>query len=493
MKTNFDWRSLIGRQSISQPVIEASGPVKRVRSPRHVRATIHLPPGVGYNDLVKITAGSNPKQLIEAAAGWPPGSMVVSPNMDNAQYVDAVLADPRILRKPVPWEGPSWTNGASIADSISIGMYQDGTECEVEIPETQIQIMGQVGSGKSLGGAWNALGEMITRNDVVVWGIDIKKGLQTLGPLAPGLHRIATTPAEAIDLLRDANNLITPRTNFLSSEGLGKWFRGCGLKYLIVWIEEAPFVMTELGSKGIQLWTETVKAARSAGITVAWSLQRADFREIPKVASSQATKWCFGVQTKKEANFGLSAIQKERGCTPEIWGQRRPGMSYIDAPNIMESLVAMPLRAWWFGRDDSTIRAHAARFPWEDRPYDDIMEEYFKAKANGEVVVGDLPLYKRPVTTRARAKPEPTPTPSKPKLNRDQKAKRGREMMLAWLSKNIGKTVVYQDFKDVVALAEFKRGWGYKIMDEFVAEELVEKIISDQGVSWKILPQKGNS
>src|SRR5690348_8699414 len=220
------------------PVSTYDGPVKRIRPSRNVYATIELPDGMGVDDLTANKAGANMLQKIEAAAGWPPDTMTVYPNMDNARYADVILSDPRILRKPVRWEGPSWTNGASIADSISIGMYQDGTECEVEVPATQIQVMGQVGSGKSLGGAWNALGEMITRHDAVVWAIDIKKGLQTLGPLVPGLHRVATTPADAIDLLRDANNLITPRTNYLSSDGLGKWSRGCGINYLIVWIEE---------------------------------------------------------------------------------------------------------------------------------------------------------------------------------------------------------------------------------------------------------------
>ena len=349
-----------------------------------------MPHGVAFKDFINGTSTSSIRDRVEAAAGWPPGSMVVSPNFDDASLIDVTLSDPRILRDPVLWEGPSWMGGASIADSLSIGMYQDGSECEVEVPASQIQIMGQVGSGKSLGGAWNAISEMITRPDCIVWAIDIKKGLQTLGPLVPGLHRVATTPADAIDLLRDADNLITPRTNFLSSEGLGKWFKGCNLQYLVLWIEEAPYVMDALGSKGIKAFTDTVKAARSAGITVAWSLQRADFTELPVKVRDQATKWCFGVQDVKASKFGLSKVQIEAGCRPEMWGQRRPGMSYIDAPNIPEYNVATPLRAWWFGPDDSLISEHVKQFPWEAREQDEIMKEYFAAKARGETTFFDL-------------------------------------------------------------------------------------------------------
>ena len=470
------------------------GPVKRVRPARCAYATIELPDGMGVDDLTANKAGATLLQKIEASAHWPPGTMTVSPNLDNARYADVRLSDPRILRKPVPWEGPSWTagasGGASIADSISIGMYQDGTECEVEVPATMIQVMGQIGSGKSLGGAWNALSEMITRYDCVVWGIDIKKGLQTLGPLVPGLHRVATTPADAIDLLRDANNLVTPRTNYLTADGgLGKWTRDCGIKYLVVWIEEAPYVMNELGSKGKQVWLETVKAARSAGITVAWSLQTARFTEVSTIARGQATKWCFGVQDSREAKFGLSEVQKDRGCTPEKWGQRRPGMSYIDAPNIDESKVGMPLRAWWWGKNNSRLKAHAAEFPWEDRPYDDLMEEYFKAKANGEVIIGSLPIYKRPVTEPEPKDTVPVKTTPEPKpMSQMQRGAIGRKMWEDFMASNVGKIVTTDDLRAIAATVGMSNPWVKLQRSRYVSEGKLKKHGGGKAVTWEIMP-----
>lgn len=485
------------RSPVVPEIVEHDGPVKRVRPARHVKATIRLPDGVGYDDIVAGGSRSSIIQRVEAAAGWPPNTIVAVPNIHNARFVNAILSDPRILRKPVRWEGPSWTNGASIADSISIGMYQDGTECEVEVPATQIQIMGQVGSGKSLGGAWNALAEMITRHDVVIWGIDIKKGLQTLGPLAPGLHRVATTPADAIDLLQDANNLITPRTNYLSSEGLGKWFRGCGIKYLVLWIEEAPYVMDALGPKGKKVWVDTVKAARSAGITVAWSLQRAGFTEISTIARGQATKWCFGVQDSKEANFGLSSAQKKAGCSPEKWGQRRPGMSYIDAPNIPESMVAMPLRAWWFGKDDSVLREHSSKFPWQDRPYDDLMAEYFQAKARGEIAFIDLKPAKKigvaPVDSEGElSEPEPTrPTAKadiKATLNQKQRGAIGKKMVADFITVNAGRTVTTKDMLDIVETLGLTRPWINAQLEGYVKKGKINKHKGKHVVNWEILP-----
>jgi hypothetical protein len=486
-------------EAVSLPIY--TGPVKRTREARNVRATIALPKGVAYKDFVAGTVKSSIRDRVEAAAGWPPGSMVAAPNFDDASLVDIVLADPRILNQPVMWEGPSWTGGASIADSISIGMYQDGTECEVEVPASQIQIMGQVGSGKSLGGAWNALGEMITRPDCIVWAIDIKKGLQTLGPLVPGLHRVATTPMDAIDLLRDADNLITPRTNYLSSEGLGKWFRGCGLKYLVVWIEEAPYVMNELGSKGIKAFSDTVKAARSAGITVAWSLQRADFTELPTKVRDQATKWCFGVQDARASKFGLSKVQIERGCQPEMWGQRMPGMSYIDAPNITEAYVAQKLRAWYFGDNDSLISAHAKNFPWQERKQDEIMVEYFEAKARGETSFYDL--GKRPdANANARistpAPVGPTPDPLKPAtiknvMNQKQRGVIGRKLVDEFILRNEGKHIRTRDLLDIVESLGLTRPWINLQLNDYVKKGKIVKHKKDRAVTWEIVPNSNDS
>jgi hypothetical protein len=492
MKTNI--RDMLKRRTGNGKtalITEYDGPVKRIRVSRNVHATIQLPPGVGYKDFVAGTVKSSMKDKMEAAAGWPPGSMVVSPNFDDASLIEATLSDPRILRKPVPWEGPSWTGGASVADSISLGMYQDGTECEVEIPATQVQIMGQVGSGKSLGGAWNALSELMTRPDCVIWAIDIKKGLQTLGPLVPGLHRVATTPEAAIDLLMDANNLITPRTNYLSSEGLGKWFRDCGLQYLVVWIEEAPYVMDALGSKGIKAFTDTVKAARSGGITIVWSLQRADFRELPVKARDQATKWCFGVQDVKASKFGLSKIQIEAGCQPEMWGQRLPGMSYVDAPNIGEHHVATPLRTWWFGENDSLITEHVAQFPWEARPYDQIMKEYFAAKERGETTFFDLgkPVEAvkdkvETVVTRPARPAKPAPAP----LNQKQRGLIGRKLIDEFIDKRRGETIVASDLNEIADSLALTRPWINLQLIDLVNRGEIVKHKKDRSVTWEILP-----
>ena len=88
------------------PIPVYEGPVKRIRPAKNVYATIQLPSGMGVDDLTANKSGATLIQKIEAAAHWPPGTMTVFPNMDNARLADVILSDPRILRKPVLWEGP---------------------------------------------------------------------------------------------------------------------------------------------------------------------------------------------------------------------------------------------------------------------------------------------------------------------------------------------------------------------------------------------------
>lgn len=469
-----------------------SGKQRREKVDRRVKATIKMEPGGTAEDLIKSV------RKIESAAGWPPGTMTATPNIDHAGKADVVLSDPRTLRKPVEWPGPSYIGG-SIADPISVGLYQDGTECEVKIPETQIQVMGMVGSGKSLGGAWSTLAEIVTRTDVVVWAIDITKGMQTLGPLAPAIHRIATTSEDAMQLLADANALIKPRTEYLAKKGLGKWRKGCGLKYLVVWIEEIPDVVEALGDDGEALWIKSVKAARSAGITFAWSLQRADYSQIPTITRGQAIKWCFGVADSHEASFGLSEVQNAGDCSPELWGQRQPGMSFLDAPSISESKVCMPLRTWYWSDDDSMIKEFAAQYPASDRPYDSVMMRVLEEVEPTEPVAD----VAEPVEADTDEDPGEETEVEDADLDSDlepldgdfafEKAKRdtmepveARAAVRAWLVAHAGQRVSNADLVEARKATGYGRAWGYKVMGEFESIGLVAREDTTDGIVWRV-------
>jgi len=326
-----------------------------------IKGKMQLPPGEKTPADVKKKVDA-----IEGGLRFPPGSVVLADDEDDASQMHVTVTDPRTMRKPIPWPGPS-RPGASIAEPLRIGLYQDMREALHVLPDSHLQIMGQSGSGKSIGGCWNYLAEIITRPDAAAFVVDLSKEDQTAGPLRDGLHRLITTKAELVQFIRALHKLVPERTKWLASHGYQRWQEGCGLAFLVIWIEEASKVFDEIGSRDEELLLQIIKELRSAGGRVVMSLQRSDYSQMPTIARGQLGKMCFGVAESDDAAFGLSERQKEAGASPELWGEHQPGMAYLDVPGVPETHYAVPLRTFAWGKTDreanANMRAHAAQYP----------------------------------------------------------------------------------------------------------------------------------
>jgi hypothetical protein len=325
-----------------------------------IKGELELPAGKKtVDDVAKKTA------YMESGMGFPAGAVQVAGDERRADRAHLTITDPQLMKKPLPWPGP-FKPGASIAEPLRIGLFQDAEPVLHTIVGHHLQVMGMSGSGKSIGAAWNYLSEIITRHDAVVLAADITKGDQTLGAFRPALHRFETTKAGARALISDIEAEIKPRTDFLASKGMQKWEQGCGLDYWIVWLEEVPDIIDALGDKGGEKLLRLLKALRSAGGTVVMSLQRSDYSQMPTLARGQLAHMCLGVATASDAGFGLSEAQQEAEARPELWGSKQPGMAYLDAPSIPETHIAMPLRSYAWGEGAqaaAAISAHVAQHP----------------------------------------------------------------------------------------------------------------------------------
>ncbi|MGW4426574.1 DNA translocase FtsK [Streptosporangium sp. NPDC004631] len=352
-----------GAERAGMPAVEA----------RTTVATAHKVQGEVQLEQGRQTADDLQKKIayIESGIPLPPGSITTSIDPDDASKARVVISDPRVMKNPIPWPGPS-RPGASIADPIRLGLWQDLDEIEYVIVGHHLQVMGKTGAGKSIGGAWNFLAEAVTRYDVAVFCIDVTKGEQTLGPLKAALHRLETTKAGAKALLNEMQIKVKERTDQLAAKGLQKWAKGCGLTYWILWLEEFPDIFDVLTDKEQEQFLSLVKAIRSAGGTVVLSLQRSDYTQMPTLARGQLAKMCFGVDSSADASFGLSEQQDDAGCRPELWSNKQPGMAYLDAPSIPDERIAMPMRTYAWGmaggafddeRANEALRAHAAAYP----------------------------------------------------------------------------------------------------------------------------------
>src|ERR1700690_2540412 len=91
---------------------------------------------------------------------------------------------------------------------------------------------GATGSGKS-GGLNVLMGNLAACADVVIWAIDLKRGME-LGPWASCSARLPPTPAEACPLLADAVAILEARAEFLATTGRRVWNPSPGMPALII-------------------------------------------------------------------------------------------------------------------------------------------------------------------------------------------------------------------------------------------------------------------
>lgn len=336
--------------------------VRTIEADDHkVRAQMQLPAGEQtWEDAQK----AGPR--IESAMQLPPGSVIVSKDGDRADRARMSVSDPRAIDNPVPWPGPSHP-GASIDKPLRIGVYQDGDPVQFRFIGFHLQVTGMSGSGKSIGGAWNIVGELITRSDVAVFSIDVSKDDQTMGPLREGLHAFASTKARAKTLIRAMHAEIPKRTAHLAAKGLQNWEPGCGLLYWILHVEEIAKLFEMLDGEEEEMLAEIVKELRSAGGGCLISLQRADYTQIPTLIRSQMAKMSFGISDPDDLKYGVSARQRKAGVVPHEWETHYPGKAYLDAKGIDTAHYAMPLRTYSWGANsleaNGAMKAHAAAFP----------------------------------------------------------------------------------------------------------------------------------
>jgi S-DNA-T family DNA segregation ATPase FtsK/SpoIIIE len=188
------------------------------------RARVRLARGQTIADvLARIPA-------LESALGTFRGSVRVYPTEDdlaNRCELRVLEIDPHA--DAIPWPGPSV---GSITEPIELGPFEDASPCRVLFLRRNALVGGVTGSGKS-GGLNVLMGNLSACRDVVIWGIDLKRGIE-LGPWADGIDRLATTPTQARALLRDAVAILEAR----AAEGRRTWEPSPEQPALVIIIDE---------------------------------------------------------------------------------------------------------------------------------------------------------------------------------------------------------------------------------------------------------------
>lgn len=315
-----------------------------------VHADIQLPPG-------ELTPKDVQDRVVELAGAMRtnPAAIRVVPDRDDYSRVALSVTPVDQLRKAIPYPGPQLP-GQSIARPIRFGVYQDGRPMHVWLPGSDdrdeprplshMAETGMTGAGKSESMVI-VLAEVMTRSDVVVWVGDPSKGRQTLGDIRHGLDWCETTAAGVGAMLDVLVPVVKKRADLLGRLGYKQWVPECWTKHriplLFVHFEESS---DEAVADHPNLVT-AAKQARSAGVVLSVSLQRASYAGISTEVRSQfGTAFIFGAKDDEDAAFMMDDRAKEAGASPEVWGNTQPGCLYLQAPGVPVERWAVPGRVF---------------------------------------------------------------------------------------------------------------------------------------------------
>lgn len=288
--------------------------------------------------------------------------------------VDVFIQDEAPFQTRIHWIEPDYP-GHSIASPISYATYDDGTRPDLYLSgkngasSQHFLTMGMPGTGKSK--AWQIIyGTALCRREVSVVFGDPAKGMQTGGPLAMGLEWFAVTEDECHEQIQAIMRAISARTDYLTSKGLSHWEPGCGINFLIFHLEEAARFAD------VDDLIKLVEAARSAGITIVLSLQRATGDRVKtSTRYNLGGRMCFGVRDKRDASLGLSESSIINGAAPHRWQDRYPGRHYVEAAGLDEKMLGRALETDYI--KDNILEAQINLYADERTPLDETTANAF--------------------------------------------------------------------------------------------------------------------
>jgi S-DNA-T family DNA segregation ATPase FtsK/SpoIIIE len=226
----------------------------------------------------------------------------------------------------ITWPGPSMT---SITEPVELGPFEDAMPVRVLFLRRHSLLAGNTGSGKS-GGLGVILGNLTACADVVIWAIDLKRGME-LEPWRSCIDRLATTPAQARALLASAVAVLEARAEQLAAAGQRTWEPSPRMPALVIIIDEyaeladaAPDAVSDCDSIG--------RLGRAVAVTLIAATQRPTQKAMGQGAlrSQMDVRISFRVRERRDVDLILG-----QGMLAAGWhahALNAPGKFLISAP-----------------------------------------------------------------------------------------------------------------------------------------------------------------
>lgn len=317
------------------------------------RARVSLRHGQTTTDVI------NRIPAIESGLQIRPGAVRVEPDPARADRCTVHILERDPHAEPIPWPEPT---GTSVLDPVELGLFEDATPVRVPLAHRHALVAGIAGSGKS--GVLNViLGAHTACPDVVLWGIDLKGGME-LQPWASCLDRVATTPDEAAELLADAVAILDARAADLTERGFRLWVTSPQEPALVIVIDE----YAELADESPDAMNDAdsiARRGRAVAVTLLVATQRPTQSAMGKgaVRSQMDVRVCLRVRERRDTDLILGQSAHAAGW--HAHSLDAPGKFLISAPGF-----DIPRRARAYLLTDERVRAanraHRARRPHLD-------------------------------------------------------------------------------------------------------------------------------
>jgi S-DNA-T family DNA segregation ATPase FtsK/SpoIIIE len=308
----------------------------------------------GWTARVALRKGTTAREAIgktpeiESGLGLVPGTVRVSPDPARADRVIVRVIETDPHSGPIPWPGPVTT---SVTQPAELGLFEDGHPARVLLLRRNILIGGTTGSGKS--GIVNVILAILTAcPDVVIWGVDLKGGME-LGPWASCLERLATTPGEAVRLFEDGIRWLNDRATQQAAQGSRVWESSRTHPALVIVVDE----YAELPAEATECADSIARRGRAVAVNLLAATQRPsqDAMGNNAVRSQMDVRICLRVREPRDADLILG-----QGSVTAGWHAHsitRPGVFLVSAPEHTQ-----PQRALAYLVDDARVTRHTSEY-----------------------------------------------------------------------------------------------------------------------------------
>ena len=216
------------------------------------------------------------------------------------------------------------------------------------------------------------MGNLAACPDVVIWGIDLKKGME-LGPWAACIGRLATTPEQARALLADAIAILEARAALLAARGQRVWEPSPDMPALIILIDEYAELADDAPG-AVRHADSVARRGRAVAVNLIAATQRPTQKAMGQgaVRSQMDVRICFRVRERTDVDLILG-----QGMLAAGWNAHA-----LNAPGKFLIAAAehdTPRRARAYLLTDESVAGTASRYAGLRPPLDAVSQQAIDA------------------------------------------------------------------------------------------------------------------